>query len=201
MPVAKASFTHGLGKSEHSRAEVVTLSGQKYLPVLEPADALAPHAGALTVTEVCLFESHPRGCANMFAVAWEIEMTAGVVSWYRTLDGESATRVAVALDRLEQLGPGLGRPFVDSLKGSRHHNMKELRSIGGNLRMLFAFDPRRHAVVLVGGDKTGDWRGWYARSIPVADRLYDNHLRSIRGGGQSWQRGRAAGARYEPSGR
>lgn len=137
----------------------------------------------------------------MFDMGWEIEMTAGVVSWYRALDGESATRVAVALDRLEQRGPGLGRPFVDSVKGSRHHNMKELRSIGGNLRVLFAFDPRRRAIVLVGGDKTNDWRGWYARSIPVADRLYDNHLRSIQGGGRSWKRGREAGGRYEPSAR
>lgn len=52
--------------------------------------------------------------------------------------------------------------------------MKELRSSGGNLRALFAFDPRRRAVVLVGGDKTGDWSGWYKRNIPRADRRYDH---------------------------
>jgi hypothetical protein len=62
----------------------------------------------------------------------------------------------------EQLGPNLGRPAVDSIKSSRHHNMKELRSVGGNLRALFCFDPRRTAIVLLGGDKSNDWVGWYA---------------------------------------
>lgn len=70
----------------------------------------------------------------------------------------------------------MGRPFVDKIKNSRHHNMKELRSIGGNLRMLFVFDPDRSAIVLVGGDKTGNWTGWYDENIPVADDLYDEHL-------------------------
>ena len=55
--------------------------------------------------------------------------------------------------------------------------MKELRSFGGNLRALFAFDPERRAIVLVGGDKAGDWAGWYERNIPIADDLYDEYLR------------------------
>jgi len=95
------------------------------------------------------------------------------------LGEEDANRIAASLDELGRLGPTLGRPFVDSIKGSRHHNMKELRSVGGHLRALFAFDPRRHAVVLLAGDKTGDWRGWYTRNIPLADKLYDRHLRSL----------------------
>ena len=95
------------------------------------------------------------------------------------LSPDDAARVGAALDELERRGPGLGRPFVDSVKGSRHQNMKELRSVGGHLRALFAFDPRRHGIVLLGGDKTNDWRGWYARNIPAADRLYDNHLRTL----------------------
>jgi hypothetical protein len=57
--------------------------------------------------------------------------------------------------------------------------MKELRSVGGHLRALFAFDPRQRAVILLGGDKNGDWKGWYMRNIPVADKLYERHLRSI----------------------
>lgn len=53
--------------------------------------------------------------------------------------------------------------------------MKELRSVGGNLRALFAFDPRHQAIILLGGDKT-DWRGWYEQNIPRADDLYDDYL-------------------------
>ena len=73
----------------------------------------------------------------------------------------------------------LGRPLVDSVKGSRHKNMKELRpgSQGrSELRVLFAFDPSRHAVLLVAGDKTGAWERWYRFHVPVADDLYDRHL-------------------------
>ncbi len=101
--------------------------------------------------------------------------------WYMRLGPRDAERIAAAFDELERRGPALGRPFADSIRGSRHHNMKELRSIGGNLRALFAFDSSRRAVVLVGGDKTGDWKGWYRRSIPRADALYDQHLSSGRG--------------------
>jgi hypothetical protein len=84
-----------------------------------------------------------------------------------------------ALDQLAERGPNLGRPGADRIKRSRHHNMKELRSFGGQLRALFAFDPRRTAIVLVGGDKTNNWEGWYRENIPKADRLYDDHLRRI----------------------
>jgi hypothetical protein len=107
--------------------------------------------------------------------------------------------VAAALDQLERHGPRLGRPFVDSIKRSRHHNMKELRSVGGHLRALFAFDPRRRAVVLLGGDKTNDWKGWYARSIPRADQLYTRHLRN-RGGRGEWP-GQSRGGPSAGSGR
>jgi hypothetical protein len=110
---------------------------------------------------------------------WKIEFTAEAERWYKALNPEDTNRITAAIDRLERTGPTLGRCFVDSIKGSRHHNMKELRSSGGNLRALFAFDPRRHAVVLVGGDKTGDWKGWYKSNIPRADRLYDQHLRHL----------------------
>jgi len=58
--------------------------------------------------------------------------------------------------------------------------MKELRSFGGHLRALFAFDPKRRAIVLLGGDKRGDWTGWYERNIPIADDHYDEHLRKPR---------------------
>jgi hypothetical protein len=90
---------------------------------------------------------------------------------------------------------------VDSIKGSRHHNMKELRSIGGNLRALLAFDPNRRAVVLLGGDKTGDWKGWYERNVPLADKLYDRHLRALGKEGTWPARTPRAGARSAVSGR
>ncbi len=69
-------------------------------------------------------------------------------------------------------------PYNDSIEGSRHPNMKELRA--GSMRALFAFDPLRRAIVLVGGDKRDDWTGWYERSIPRADDLLDAHLASMR---------------------
>ena len=83
---------------------------------------------------------------------------------------------------LATFGPNLGRPTVDTLKGSRHSNMKELRfSWSGQVwRVAFAFDPQRQAIVLVGGDKCGaDQRKFYKRLLTVADARYDEHLRTL----------------------
>ena len=74
-------------------------------------------------------------------MAWNIELAAQAEDWFMGLSDDDAARIAAAIDELERQGPTLGRPFVDSIKGSHHHNMKELRSIGGHLRALFAFDP------------------------------------------------------------
>lgn len=74
---------------------------------------------------------------------------------------------------------------VDTIHGSRHKNMKELRpgsSGRSELRVLFAFDPRRQAIMLVAGDKSGDWSKWYTRNIRIADALFDEHLEGVRGG-------------------
>lgn len=81
---------------------------------------------------------------------------------------------------IAHFGPATRRPRVDTLKGSRHSNMKELRfSIaGGEWRVAFAFDPARHAILLVGGDKSGvSQRLFYRRLIAIADRRFDQHLR------------------------
>jgi hypothetical protein len=115
---------------------------------------------------------------------WKVEFTPQAESWYMNLSENDANRMAAAFDALAMHGPTLGRPFVDSIKGSRHHHMKELRSVGGHLRALFAFDPRRSAIVLLGGDKAGDWNGWYERNVPQADKLYDGHLRRLGGEGR-----------------
>lgn len=106
-------------------------------------------------------------------------MTEQAEAWFLGLDRRDRRRVAEAVDALVVRGPSLGRPIVDRVKGSRHPNMKELRSVGGHLRALFAFDPRRTAIVLLGGDKAGDWTGWYERNVPLADDLYDAYLIEI----------------------
>ena len=82
---------------------------------------------------------------------------------------------------LEQFGPRLSRPHADTVNGSRHPNMKELRTQGKGrpLRTFFAFDPRRSAILLIGGDKTGDDR-FYERMLPLADKLYDDYLKQLR---------------------
>jgi hypothetical protein len=84
--------------------------------------------------------------------------------------------VIARVDLLEAEGPAVGRPTVDTIAGSRHPKMKELRvSKGGAIRTLFAFDP--HAVLLIGGDKAGQWHVWYEEAIPIADALFDEYLR------------------------
>jgi hypothetical protein len=112
---------------------------------------------------------------------WEVEYTDEFKEWYDSLSiGEQAC-VEAGVRFLEQFGPSLSRPHADTIKGSRHANMKELRTQhhGQPLRTFFAFDPRRSAILLIGGDKSGDNR-FYERMIPLADRLYDQYLEELR---------------------
>jgi hypothetical protein len=113
-----------------------------------------------------------------FRARWEVVTTRVFDRWFLGLDPERANQVTAALRRVAKAGPLLGRPRVDSIKGSRVHHLKELRLHDG-VRVLFAFDPNRRAIMLVGGDKTGSWNRWYRQHIPVAERLYVDHLRSI----------------------
>ena len=86
---------------------------------------------------------------------------------------------------LQEFGPQLGRPRVDTLKGSRHANMKELRfsALDGEWRVAFAFDPRRKAILLVAGDKSGgSEKRFYRELIRKADNRFDAHLARIRRG-------------------
>lgn len=94
---------------------------------------------------------------------------------------------------LRDFGPGLGRPTVDTLKGSRHTNMKELRfgRMGEVWRVAFAFDPARQAVLLVGGDKGGvDQRRFYKRLIALADARFDAHLATLTEMNKEYQHGK-----------
>jgi hypothetical protein len=93
-------------------------------------------------------------------MAWESEVTDQFGDWFEGLDITERRIVVAAVTILEEQGPGLGRPLVDTIESSRHANMKELRPRGGNLRILFAFDPRRMAILLIGGDKTHRWERW-----------------------------------------
>jgi hypothetical protein len=113
-------------------------------------------------------------------VAWDVEYTDEFEAWWVSLTGREQQSIDAAIIVLMRDGPTLGRPLVDTLKGSRHANMKELRPRRGNIRILFAFNPLRTAILLIGGDKTDDWSGWYERMIPVADDLYDVHLKELK---------------------
>lgn len=113
-------------------------------------------------------------------MAWEVEFTDQFGDWFEALDTAAQRTVVAAVQILEGQGPALGRPLVDTIKSSRHANMKELRPSGSNLRILFAFDPRRMAILLLGGDKTHQWERWYRDIVPLADDLYDEHLKTLR---------------------
>jgi hypothetical protein len=112
---------------------------------------------------------------------WIVEVTDEFQAWIEGLTDDAYDDVAAKIGLLEQVGPALGRPHVGSIRGSRYPNMKELivQHQGNPYRVLFAFDPRRYAILLIGGEKTGDER-WYDRIVPVADRLYGEHLETLR---------------------
>ncbi|MEY4040156.1 MAG: hypothetical protein RLZZ52_1024 [Actinomycetota bacterium] len=115
---------------------------------------------------------------------WEVDKDL-IEDWYSKLDSGSRAQVEAALRLLQAVGPRLGRPLVDSVVGSVHANMKELRpgSTGrSELRILFVFDPTRKAIMLVAGDKTGLWNKWYRTNIRKADQLYTKHLEKLRQG-------------------
>ncbi len=112
-------------------------------------------------------------------MTWNIEVTDQFRDWYDNLDVVDSDAVTEAVNLLERQGPTLKRPLVGEVQSSQHKNMKELRVMVKEIRILFAFDPRRTGLLLIGGDKTGDWDRWYEGAIPVADALYDAHLREI----------------------
>ncbi|MCP3933817.1 MAG: diaminopimelate decarboxylase [Actinomycetia bacterium] len=109
---------------------------------------------------------------------WSVEFHPACEKWASQLDQPDAEALLAAVRVLRDQGPTLGRPLVDTIKSSRHNNMKELRpgSTGrSEIRVLFAFDLERHAILLVGGDKTNNWKRWYETNIPIADDRFDKH--------------------------
>jgi hypothetical protein len=112
---------------------------------------------------------------------WEVEVTDEFLAWYDTLPLPAAEAVSRDVDLLERYGPTLAYPHTSAIFGSRHSHMRELRvdHARRHFRILYAFDPRRTAIVLLGGNKTGDDR-WYTENVPRADRLYDDYLDELR---------------------
>jgi hypothetical protein len=113
-------------------------------------------------------------------VAYEIEYADEFEAWWHSLTAEEQDSVARGVVLLSQVGVNLGRPYADTVYGSEFPNMKELRiqHQGRPYRVLYAFDPRRTAILLIGGDKTGKNR-WYEEFVPKADAIYAQHLREI----------------------
>ncbi len=108
---------------------------------------------------------------------WSIDRTEQIAEWIKNLDEDAKEAIFKSLLILREIGPLLGRPHVDSIKESRHKNMKELRIQNRQrlFRILFAFDPDRKAILLVGGNKRGAKR-FYEKTVPLADALFDKHL-------------------------
>lgn len=111
--------------------------------------------------------------------SWKVVYTRQVRGWLGTLNEKDRVRIDAAIAQLRMEGPTLDSTRAKLIKTSRHRNMKELRSVGGHMRILFAFDPGQRAVLLAAGDKSYDWNRWYERHVPFADRSYDRHLRSL----------------------
>ncbi len=116
---------------------------------------------------------------------WEVNVTDDFRFWFTSLSAKERKAVVAAVEELASVGPTLGRPRVDRIKMSVNHNMKELRpaGVGKFLRVLFVFDPIRQIVLLIGGNKEGDWSRWYRMAIPRADFLYEVYLDDIRAEG------------------
>lgn len=104
--------------------------------------------------------------------------------WLKTLPRPQIAAILKIAAYLREFGPTLGRPYVGKINGSEFSNMKELRVqiAGAPWRVLFAFDPNRTPILLVGGEKTGEKR-WYEKHIPIADARYRRHLEGLKSQG------------------
>ena len=112
---------------------------------------------------------------------WTVEYTDEFGNWWSSLSEDEQESVAAYVRLLEIRGAALPFPYSSGITGSRHSHLRELRvqHQGKPYRVLYAFDPRRVALLLIGGDKTSNNR-WYIEYVPIADRLYDEHLQILR---------------------
>lgn len=114
---------------------------------------------------------------------WTVATTDDFDDWFAGLEDDARVEVIAKVELLKVVGPALGRPHADTLNGSKYGNMKELRADTAEavLRVAFAFDPQRSAILLCAGDKSGvSERRFYKRLIERADRLYAAHLAELK---------------------
>lgn len=113
-------------------------------------------------------------------MVFDVEYTHEFKEWWSTLDEATQDDIDVAVELLQEKGPTLRSPYSSAINGSRHQHMRELRvqHKGKPYRILYAFDPRRIAVLLLGGSKVGNDR-WYKENVPKADKLYDELLKEL----------------------
>ncbi|HHC24281.1 MAG TPA: addiction module toxin RelE [Desulfobacterales bacterium] len=116
-------------------------------------------------------------------MTWNVEYTDEFGEWWGTLTEAEQTDIVAAVGLLEVRGPALPYPYSSDVRGSRFGQMRELRiqHRGSPYRILYAFDPERTAILLIGGNKTGN-RRWYEKFVPMADRLFAEHLKSLQKG-------------------
>lgn len=115
---------------------------------------------------------------------WTVEIHAEFEAEFEGYGENVQDAIAARIVLLMKAGPTLGRPYCDTLNGSRHANMKELRCDAGDgvWRIAFAFDPKRKAILLAAGDKAGvSQKRFYKQLIKIADRRFDEHLRDMKG--------------------
>lgn len=118
---------------------------------------------------------------SIIDMEWNIVFDPDFRIWFYQQEQGFQDEVLAVLSVLAEFGPKLGRPRVDTLEGSSFNNMKELRVQykGDPWRILFAFDPQRQAILLVGGNKSGNKR-WYKENIPIADNRYEKYLETLK---------------------
>ena len=107
---------------------------------------------------------------------WEVISSSDFEEWLRNLNSTDQEKIEAAVQALALGGPSLKRPLVGKVEGSYLSNLKELIPMSSNIRILFIFDPLRRAVLLLGGDKSIDFQGWYKKNIPRAELIYERFL-------------------------
>ncbi|MBW1891646.1 MAG: type II toxin-antitoxin system RelE/ParE family toxin [Deltaproteobacteria bacterium] len=118
-------------------------------------------------------------------MSYDVEYTDEFEAWWNSLSESEQDDVAATIMLLEDKGPTLPFPYSSGIESSRHGHMRELRiqHAGRPYRVLYAFDPRRMAILLIGGNKTGKNR-WYDEFVPIADALYDQHIEDLKKEGE-----------------
>jgi hypothetical protein len=119
-------------------------------------------------------------------MSWDVQASDEYLVWWETLALDIQESILTVAELLEQKGPTLPHPYSSGIHDSRHSHMRELRiqHKGSPFRVLYAFDPVRSAILLIGGDKTGDDKRWYKEYVPKADDIYDAHISMLRKKGE-----------------